>query len=277
MQNMLQIEYPSEPWTWRPRKLSRSQIEAIAWSVRQQLGYAGSRRLQLPFDSIRRIATLKVNGIKFSLEWSVEHAISNEEGQPVLGLCEYDHEGLPDAVLIHVNPQIVNGRQELLLSTAAHELGHAIFDASSWIAIAHAPVLRGLVEELPRRVQRLTSPDASHLEPGGGSGIVTDWREWRANEFMGSMLVPRALLMPLFLALARLLKMPVHAERAQTSWLDEEYWVDRLIRVDSSPAQAPKLSLLIRMLALRFGVTSRFMEVRLKRYGFLDQSYGRAA
>lgn len=89
-----------------------------------------------------------------------------------------------------------------MLSTFAHELGHAIFDAPSWIAAAaKGPGLFDEASLQSRKVYRTTTEDAEHLakrtagmEPSTQCSELERqvfFAELRANEFMGSLLVPR--------------------------------------------------------------------------------------
>src|SRR5262249_12720303 len=73
-------------------------------------------------------------------------------------------------------------RDYLKRSTIAHEFGHAVFDGPAMVTQAAKPAFA------------MVTPDEAHLETvqRGRSGV--DWREFRANEFMGALLVTRALL-----------------------------------------------------------------------------------
>jgi hypothetical protein len=56
-----------------------------------------------------------------------ERTLRDEFGNPVLGICHTDpHE--PDWVYLAVDGPATARRPDLALSTAAHELGHLLFD-----------------------------------------------------------------------------------------------------------------------------------------------------
>jgi hypothetical protein len=159
----------------------------------------------------------------------------------------------------------------LVLSTLAHELGHAVFDAPSWIAVnRRGPGLFDDPGELSRKAFRTTTQNAEHLattpvtaQEATASNLTSSQRtayfaELRANEFMGSLLVPRP-----------------HLTRAAEA-LAPDFGVTLRSRpslfADSSPDFKGSLSDvegLQKSLAQRFGVHRRFIEVRMARYGLL--------
>ena len=91
------------------------------------------------------------------------------------------------------------------MSTLAHETGHAIFDAPGWIVdAAKGPGLFDDPDAPARAAYRTTTRDGEHLAratpanggvrapgPGVPAGSDEYFAELRANEFMGSLLVPR--------------------------------------------------------------------------------------
>ena len=141
---------------------------------------------------------MRVNDINYELEWSTDARVSDDRGKPVLGVCEFDPDGLPDTALICVDPNPVEGRTELLLSTGAHEMGHGIFDAPAWICAEQRrsmPTLFDVADPAaPRRVWRTTTPNEGHFSATYPPGSKEFFQEARANEFMGSLLTPRRLL-----------------------------------------------------------------------------------
>ena len=85
-------------------------------------------------------------------------------------------------MLISLNAEMIAERDYLKRSTLAHELGHALFDGPS------------MLRQAGQRAFAMVTPDEGHLaEPARGRGGM-DWREFRANEFMGALLAPRVLL-----------------------------------------------------------------------------------
>ena len=84
--------------------------------------------------------------------------------------------------------------------------------------------------------------------------------ELRANEFMGSLLVPRRLLSAAAEELAPEYNVRVHRGPS----LDPEFSGTSL---HLAASDAVDMGLLERALAMRFGVNPRFVQVRLQRYG----------
>jgi Peptidase family M54 len=205
--------------------------------------------------------------IRYELSWSVDGPVTNEQGEPVLGLCEYDHEGLPNTALIFVNPEAAAGRDELLISTLAHEFGHAIFEAPAWIIAARSPARRGLFASGVRQRYRSETPDEQHLREVRPQPDSRDFSEWRANEFMGSLLVPRHLLVPLLAKAAAAFKIPIEEARPATRSSAANIRVAR----DLEGKHLLILRHLIRGLASAFGVSRRFMRVRLVRYELIEE------
>ncbi len=104
-----------------------------------------------------------------------------------------------------VSPVGENASEALVLSTLAHETGHAIFDAPGWIVAAgQGPGLFDDPGAPAHTAYRTTTRDGEHLaratpanggvqEHSPGVTVRSDeyFAELRANEFMGSLLVPR--------------------------------------------------------------------------------------
>jgi hypothetical protein len=156
--------------------------------------------MPLRFDTLRQISGLKINGIDFALEVSTECEVHDEDGNHVFGICEYDP-GVPDTAMVCVSPVGEKLSELLALSTLAHELGHAMFDAPGWIVDgSKGPGLFDAQEPAVQRAYRTTTPDSEHLAKvtycRDAAALATEvhFAELRANEFMGSLLVPRQLL-----------------------------------------------------------------------------------
>lgn len=262
-----------------PRYLKHAEVEGIAQLVRQQL--VGSNVDAISLSVLGTVSALKVNGIHFDLWVDTEHPVADEHGHPVLGVCEFDPGASPDAAILSVSPASENATEELVLSTFAHELGHAIFDAPGWVvAASKGPGMFDDPNEFARKAYRTTTRDSEHLN--GATPVVDHepahtrfthsqtekdirFAELRANEFMGSLLVPRARLICAVEELAPGFDIPIHHSPSL---------------VDDIPAGTPCLAVdddvdffdlerLQKSIARRFGVHRRFIEVRMERYGLL--------
>ena len=258
----------------RPKFLRHLEVEAIALQAREQL--VDSTTDAIPLAVLRAIGGLKINRIGFELYVDTDNPVHDEAGNPILGLCEYDP-AAPDAALVAVCPVGEDASEELVLSTLAHELGHAIFDAPGWIVAGYQePDLFGASGAPERQVRRTLTRDRAHLarvvrDDGapGSSGRVPDevyFAELRANEFMGSLLVPRGRLQQAVEELAQFYGITVHRgpsfapgfAATNVSVSAEGGFGDIYMEVFQ------------RALAMRFGVTPRFIRVRLQRYGLLN-------
>lgn len=247
----------------RPKFIKHVEIEAIAASARQQLVESGVAAIA--FDTLRQIERLKINGIDFALEVSTDCEVHDEDGNHVFGICEYDP-GVPDTAMVCVSPVGEKLSELLALSTLAHELGHAVFDAPGWIMDgSKGPGLFDSFEHSAQRAYRTTTPDSDHLAKtpiAATAAPATDvqFAELRANEFMGSLLVPRRLLSAAAEELAPEYNVRVHRGPS----LDPEFPGTSL---HLAASDAVDMGLLERALAMRFGVNPRFVQVRLQRYG----------
>ena len=260
-----------------PRYIKHSEVEGIAVLARQQLVDANTDAISL--SVLRDISSLKINGIQFNLWVDTEHAVNDEQGNPVLGVCEFDPEASPDATMLSVSPVSETASEELVLSTFAHELGHAIFDAPSWIAAAaQGPGLFDDPAELARKAYRTTTRDAEHLakqpEPSAArnSELVRNvhFAELRANEFMGSLLVPRQHLYRAVETLAPKHGVTIHRSPS----LDPELPGTTMRLTADGDIGFFDMECLQRALAKRFGVHRRFIQVRMERYGLLTPGAG---
>jgi hypothetical protein len=189
---------------------------------------------------------LRINGLALETRWEFASSLNDERGHTVLGVVEYDP-AVHRTALVYLNNAELAERDDLTRSTAAHELGHAIFDAPGWIRTAekssHAQ------EETPRSLYRTVvrsyrSP--KKLEPA----------EWRANEFMGAFLAPPRLLR------RHMLKVLVELRLPRT------FAADGLPVIDTRQLGAYQLQAVADELAEAFGLSIGFMEYRLHRYGF---------
>lgn len=256
----------------KPRYLSKAAIEAVATEARAQLLPNGADALTL--EQLAAISELCINGLSYQLWVSLEHAVTDEAGQAVLGLCEFDPGCAADAISVLVSPVGEQRSPELVLSTFAHELGHAIFDAPAWMMAAKQGP--GLFEQActsQRSAYRTATPDAEHLTAAPQaqrSALEKEIRiaEFRANEFMGALLVPRERLVELAVAHAAAFDVGIESDGGL---FDELHGAaPRLI--EQGRLGFAGMANLQRKLATTFGVSPKFMRVRMQRYGLLTQA-----
>lgn len=268
-----------------PHYIKHSEVEGIAALARQQLVDANTDAISL--SVLRDINSLKINGIQFDLWVDTEHAVNDEQGNPVLGVCEFDPAASMDATVLSVSPASETASEELVLSTFAHELGHAIFDAPSWIAAAaKGPGLFDDPADFARKAYRTTTTrDAEHLtkpaptvEPQSQAACNSNldrsvhFAELRANEFMGSLLVPRQHLYRAAEYLAP--KHGVTVKRNPSLDPDSPGIAMQLTTQQGAFSNPNKMFELQQTLAKRFGVHRRFIQVRMERYGLLTPGAG---
>lgn len=254
----------------RPKFIKHVEIENIAALARQQL--VATNTDAIPFETLRQIDSLKINGTDFVLEVSTDYEVHDEHGNHVFGICEYDP-GVPDTAMVSVSPVGEKFSELLALSTLAHELGHAVFDAPGWIVEgSRGAGLFGALEPSVQRTCRTTTPDSEHLakSPTAGKGTLASdehFAELRANEFMGSLLVPRRLLNAAAEELA-----PQHGVTLHRSLsLDPDMPGTSLHLTADGTTGTVRMESLERALATRFGVNRRFVQVRMQRYGLIRQ------
>lgn len=262
----------------RPSYIKNSEIEGIAVLARQQLADAASDAI--PLSTLSAISGLKINGVVFDLFVGTGNVVHDERGNPVLGICEYDP-GVPDTAMVSVSPVGVNASEELVLSTLGHELGHAIFDAPGWIVDASkGPGLFDDPSDAVRRAYRTTTRDVEHLakvppvvEAAASPSLAIPghttkeeyFAELRANEFMGSLLVPRQRLNLAVEELAPKHGVTIHRSPS----LDPDLPGTSLHLTADGDIGFFDIECLQKAVAKRFGVNRRFIQVRMERYGLL--------
>jgi hypothetical protein len=259
----------------RPKYLRHPEVEEIARQARSQLVAPGIDAI--PLAALSAITGLRINGIAFELYVDTDNPVHDEAGNPVLGICEYDP-AEPDATLVSVCPVGENASPELVLSTLAHETGHAIFDAPGWIVAAgQGPGLFDDPDKPARTAYRTMTRDGQHLARTVPSGVGQErsldpavgsdayFAELRANEFMGSLLVPRERLR---VAAEELATACVAVHRGPLFGLMFSS-TGCSLAADADFADLD-MEVFLRALALRFGVSPRFIRVRLQRYGLLN-------
>lgn len=233
----IRVEYPCFA-SGEPARLSAEGIRAVGADLRRQLLGMVVR----PLDTaalFRRASKLRVNGRALGIVWDMDHPVHDDGGEAVLGVCEHDPQE-PAEVMISLNAQLLAAQPELLRSTAAHELGHAVFDMPAAMA-------KGTVRAFRSRADA-RAPEAP-----------IDWREWRADEFMGAFLTPRRQLTRAFTREAAGYGIPLRWRGGEipTPWISAA--VVGWGVVDS----------LAGALAEEFGVSESFIGVRLRKYGLV--------
>ena len=233
--------YRHSPFSAEPEQLNSQEIWAVGRDVRAQL-VSDSLTRALDFSGIEeQVAQVNVNGVSFGVAWDLEHEVLNPARKPVMGVTEYD-ESVPDCVMVAINGPKLSSLDYLLRSTIAHELGHVIFDAPRWIRLGPAPAPAFFGGE---------QTHAAKYDP----------REVRANEFMGGLLVPPALVRVDFMRAAR-------RHRLQPS-----RYPSAMIRgaaaYDNDLQDADAVQEAVFSLAELYGVSQSFMRVRLERYDLL--------
>jgi hypothetical protein len=237
----LTLRYPHDERSFEPRNMRAPTIWSHAAAIRRQLD-PRAYRPQLDLDRlIDRSSHLIVNGRKLQTHWECDRSIHDDDGVEVLGATEFDP-ACPDAVMVYVNGVLIDQQLELLRSTTCHELAHVIYDAPAWLECR---------QPAPRRLQfrvQLQRP----------WGTKVDWREWRANEFMGALLVPPDQLQKMFVNQAC-------ANQFRFRGSD-----GRLPVVDRDSTDPDRIDAILEELGQSFGVSAKFVEVRIKKYGLIQ-------
>lgn len=236
----LAVRYPL-PAPGGLRALPLATIRAAALQVRHQVLPARDGHAVPLAALVAAAGEVAVNGRAFSVQWDLTRALRDQSGAPVLGICDVDPEE-PGWAYVSINGPATANRPDIALSTAAHELGHLLFDVPAALG-------RGL------RHYRAVARSVSALD-GSGRGA-----EGRANEFMGALLVPPVALHTRLLALARdeglrLVRAPHEGRPASP------------VVAGGNPSDV--VAGVVAALALEFGVTDRFIAVRAARYGLIQ-------
>lgn len=245
---MIILNYPHFRPSFEPRRLRAEEIWALGEAARTQIfGVTPRPKIDLT-RLIKRSRQLRVNGLAFEAHWELGRPVVDDAGNPVMGAVEHD-ESWPEAAMIYLNGDEIRDRDDLGRSTAAHELGHAVFDTPSWIHRSRQRSLPFGRHELPeRRYQPAPSTPASRE--------AIDWREWRANEFMGAFLAPRRLLHRHMHKRASALGLPMIGPEGDGD----------LPIINGRKAGFEAVETLAIDLAEAFGVSIDFIQVRLRKY-----------
>ncbi len=233
------LNYPCCESTKRPRPMTAPGIWQLARTAREQLFGRVIVEAIGADELMRRCRRFRVNGVLFAAIWESDGSLTDQAGQPALGLCDYD-EACPEQIMISINNGLLEGHPHVAASTAAHEIGHAVFDLP---ANVHSSRMK--TKAAPDRGIR---PDSVSSESG-----TMDWAEFRANEFMGGFMVPPRLLHKRLLAHAGDAGLPLVGR-------SDHHGVSGL------PVVRIVISAVIDLLAEEFGVSPEFIGVRLAKY-----------
>lgn len=233
----LALSYPHDPATGVPRPLVSEAVWAVAAQLRAVVARAASPWALSTNALVAAVAQLEVNGRRIASAWDFGQPVHDTSGRQVLGVFETDP-STPGLALVSVNRRLIGDRPDLELSTVAHEVGHIVFDAPPSVAE-------------PTRRYRSVTVGPNCLD--GASARA----ERRANEFMGALLVPPRQLHLRLVARARSERLPmVHAPHRGRPG-------SRVLPASTPP---DALAGLTAALAGDFGVSDRFIAVRLRRY-----------
>jgi hypothetical protein len=235
----------------------------VARDVRGQL-YGHYRHTPVEMDDlVQRCSSFLVNGIAFKVLWDRSVPIRSDDGKPVLGFCDYDGE-TPDEVMISLNRDLTCSSPNIEVATAAHELGHALFDMPADVQAGMQLRFRFGTDPPFRRRARAVVNDREHLNTSRTSSGGMNWEEYRANEFMGAFLAPPAWLHKRFMSLAFEFGFPLTDRR-------QHFGVEGLPVLADSRRPLPELEHLFDQLAGEFGVSSQFIRVRLLKYRLIPE------
>ena len=238
------VRYPHRPDTGLPEPLTAVAIWAIASTLRRDL-FDGLAVHPVPASTLAAAARdLVVNDRHITLCWDLGHVVHDDAGNPVLGVCESDPDS-PGQAFISLDAGLVAASDDLAASTAAHELGHAVFDIPATLPTSERP---------GRRYRAALVAETYLSEPDRRSEY---WSEFRANELMGAFLAPPTLLH------AQLLK---HARDAGLALVHRQHLGRRGFPVVRAGRHGDAITGITAALAGDFGVSERFISVRLARY-----------
>jgi hypothetical protein len=256
----IHLNYPHSPLSAVPDRLSARQVWAVARALRKRVSAdAFQRRFEV--ESLAGLTgVMVVNGVEFGAHWDFEHEVRNEADQPVMGTTEFDP-AQPDSVMVSINGVALAGRDEVLRSTIAHEVGHVVFDAPSWIRGASTRRMADFQDQPEGNTKR-------KLVGSPGQRGARDWREFRANEFMGALLVPMPLIRLDLLRFAKRHRFPPSPFPSRVASGAPAY--------DSAALDPDAMHELLFTLAERYGVSEPFVRVRLDRYDLLRSGFAAA-
>lgn len=235
------LSYPHDPTSKAPRPLAAQSVWSVAAQLRQAVPRRASPWALDPQDLVGAATRLEVNRSGVEVHWDLSHAVHDEDRQPVLGICETDPTA-PGIALVSINAAMLANRPDLLLSTLAHELGHVVFDVPA------------AVRDSARRYRSVS------VGPHSFDG-ATVREERRANEFMGALLAPPV---PLHLRLV------AHARAEKLRMVNAPHHGRVGCRVLAHDTAPEAMAGVVAALAGDFGVSDRFIAVRLQRYRLIE-------
>ena len=235
------LTYPHEPSTGMPTPLSPEAVWAVAAQLRNAVPRGESPWALQPKALIATACRLEINRRQIQADWDCSRPVHDEAGRPVLGICETDPSA-PGLALVSVNAPLLAHQPELTLSTVAHEIGHIVFDVPA-------------ADRQPARRYRSVTREAACLDR------ATLRSERRANEFMGALLAPPA---PLHLRLV------THARSERLRMVHAPHRGRQGCRVLARDTPPAALVGVIAALAGDFGISERFIAVRLQRYRLIE-------
>ncbi len=236
----LYVHYPYQPGPHALRGMAVATIRAVAAQVRHQVQRDPDMLAVTIPALVSACQQIDVNGRCLDIAWDLAHPVSDEKGRPVLGICGTEPDE-PDCAYISVNPELTVNRPDLELSTAAHELGHMLFDVPAALATG-------------TRHYRAIAAGADVLDRSQRGA------EGRANEFMGAFLTPPIALHTRLLAMAR-------SEGLRLSRAPHQGRPCAPVLAAGNPPDA--VAGIMAALAAEFGVSERFVTVRVSLYGLI--------
>lgn len=240
----LRVSYPCTRTTLEPRAMRAAEIWQVAEHVRQQLTRGRPVR-RVAIDQLRRdTRSMMVNGVPVRAHWDLDRGVRDGVGREALGVTEADP-AVPGSLLISLNASVIGDRDYLMRSTVAHELGHVLFDGPA------------MLRRDGREKLAMVTPDEGHLSKPVRAGGQVDWREFRANEFMGALLVPSGLLHRT--AINTAIGLGLRLVEGQSA-----------LPLIAASQDAERFEHLLLDLAEQFGVSADFIAYRLRRYALVQ-------
>ena len=188
-----------------------------------------------------------INGRAVEIAWDFQHHVHDTAGLEVYGVCETDVE-LAGTANVCINGPLLHNRPDIMLSTAAHELGHVVFDIPE--------ALNG------RSASYRHYRSAEAADNALRNAAAVTFSEWRANEFMGALLAPALAVHRRLLHHARYDRLAI----VRTRNAGHPAWP--VVSGDNDPDAIAGLT---EVLAQEFGVSPRFMSVRLDQYRLITR------
>lgn len=257
------LSYPCRLPSLEPCAMKAPVIWGIAKNVRAQL-YGDYRPTPMVMDELeRRCSDFLVNGIAFKVAWDRSVPVHNDAGKPVLGLCDYDGE-VPNEVMLCLNRDLIAGSPHVEIATAAHELGHALFDMPAAVRKGMQQRFRFGDDSSIKRIAHSAITERNPINSNRTPSGEMNWEEYRANEFMGGFLAPATMLHKRLMILAFQLSLPMTEQRQHFGIAGHPVLAD-------CRQSLPDLDHVYEQLGMEFGVSSQFIRVRLLKYRLIPE------